>query len=240
MLITDLWHVPTGALAGGHPRRARHLDHRQPEGRAAGRCAMIAAWHGSTRASTTTSASGSRASRCSSSARAPLDADGHVNVSPKGPIGSLRVIDAARVAYLDAIGLRRRDARPRARERAHRRHAVRLRGAAADPAPARPRRVRWPASPRFAALLERFASRTRDPRGAPRDRRVEVTRVADSCGYRVPLMTYEGEREHLRCPPPSGCARRAGRRSCAPSRRRATRARSTACPRVPAGFGEPG
>src|SRR3712207_8764655 len=26
---------------------------------------------------------------------------------------------------------------------------------------------------------------------------VDVTRVADSCGYGVPLMTYEGDREHL-------------------------------------------
>ena len=35
---------------------------------------------------------------------APLDGDGHVNVSPKGPIGSLRVLDEHTVAYLDAIG----------------------------------------------------------------------------------------------------------------------------------------
>jgi hypothetical protein len=27
--------------------------------------------------------------------------------------------------------------------------------------------------------------------------RVEVTRVADSCGYGVPLMRYEGERPHM-------------------------------------------
>src|SRR5919107_6233511 len=35
---------------------------------------------------------------------APLAADGHVNVSPKGPIDSLRVLDESTVAYLDAIG----------------------------------------------------------------------------------------------------------------------------------------
>ena len=28
--------------------------------------------------------------------------------------------------------------------------------------------------------------------------RVDVTRVADSCGYGVPLMAYEGKREHAR------------------------------------------
>ena len=35
---------------------------------------------------------------------APLAADGHVNVSPKGPIGSLAVLDDHTVAYLDVVG----------------------------------------------------------------------------------------------------------------------------------------
>ena len=35
---------------------------------------------------------------------APLSGDGHVNVSPKGPIGSLCVIDDHTVAYLDSVG----------------------------------------------------------------------------------------------------------------------------------------
>ena len=35
---------------------------------------------------------------------APLDESGHINVSPKGPIGSLRVLDDHTVAYLDAYG----------------------------------------------------------------------------------------------------------------------------------------
>src|SRR4051795_2162551 len=35
---------------------------------------------------------------------APLAGDGHVNVSPKGPIGSLRVVDDRTVAYLDIVG----------------------------------------------------------------------------------------------------------------------------------------
>src|SRR5690348_4811336 len=37
-------------------------------------------------------------------ATAPLSADGHVNVSPKGPIGSFRVVDDHTVAYLDVNG----------------------------------------------------------------------------------------------------------------------------------------
>src|SRR3954466_7148754 len=35
---------------------------------------------------------------------APLAGDGHVNVSPKGPIGTLRVLDDHTVAYLDVVG----------------------------------------------------------------------------------------------------------------------------------------
>ena len=35
---------------------------------------------------------------------APGDRDGHVNVSPKGPIESLRVLGPRRVAYADLIG----------------------------------------------------------------------------------------------------------------------------------------
>src|SRR3954447_5279223 len=35
---------------------------------------------------------------------APLDSDGHVNVSPKGPIGTLRVVSPTEVAYLDVVG----------------------------------------------------------------------------------------------------------------------------------------
>src|SRR2546421_1109495 len=37
-------------------------------------------------------------------ATAPLSKKGHINLSPKGPIGSLRVIDERTVAYLDVIG----------------------------------------------------------------------------------------------------------------------------------------
>src|SRR3954468_19107319 len=35
---------------------------------------------------------------------APLDGEGHVNVSPKGPIGSLRVVGPHEGAYLDIVG----------------------------------------------------------------------------------------------------------------------------------------
>ena len=35
---------------------------------------------------------------------APLGAHGHVNISPKGPIDTLRVLDERRIAYLDYAG----------------------------------------------------------------------------------------------------------------------------------------
>src|ERR1700754_4433188 len=35
---------------------------------------------------------------------APAGSDGHINVSPKGPIGSPRVLDEHTVAYLDIVG----------------------------------------------------------------------------------------------------------------------------------------
>ena len=35
---------------------------------------------------------------------APRADDGHVNVSPKGPIGTLRVLDESTIAYLDVVG----------------------------------------------------------------------------------------------------------------------------------------
>ena len=37
-------------------------------------------------------------------ATAPLSGDGHVNLSPKGPIGALRVLGPRKVAYLDVSG----------------------------------------------------------------------------------------------------------------------------------------
>ena len=127
---------------------------------------------------------------------APADG-GHVNVSPKGPIESLRILGPTRVAYLDLIGSRRGDDRPPAGERPDLRDAVRLRRPAADRAPARPGhgaaaggRRRTPELYGGFDVPESFAV---EP-GARSVIAVEVDRVADSCGYGVPLMTYQGER----------------------------------------------
>ena len=128
---------------------------------------------------------------------APLAGDGHVNVSPKGPIGSLRVLGGRRVAYLDIGGS---GAETIAHLRENGRIVVML---CAFEGP--PRIVRFhgtgeavlPADPRFATLLDE--ADFEDP-SLPEARRsivvVDVTRVSDSCGYGVPLMSFEGLREH--------------------------------------------
>ena len=128
---------------------------------------------------------------------APLASDGHVNVSPKGPIGSLAVLDDHTVAYLDVVGS---GAETIAHIRENGRVVVML---CAFDGPPRILRLHGTgevvpaADERFAALFERagFA-----PFEVPESHRsivvVAVTRVADSCGYGVPLMDYVGERPH--------------------------------------------
>ena len=128
---------------------------------------------------------------------APLDGDGHVNVSPKGPIGSLRVLDERTVAYLDVVGS---GAETIAHVRENGRIVVML---CAFEGPPRILRLHGrgevvhASDERFAGLLERAGF---TPFEVPESHRaivvVDVTRVADSCGYGVPLMRYEGERPH--------------------------------------------
>jgi hypothetical protein len=128
---------------------------------------------------------------------APLADDGHVNVSPKGPIGSLRVLDDSTVAYLDIIGS---GAETIAHLRENGRIVVMLCSFDGPPRILRLHgrgAVLTPDDARFGDLLERCAF---DDPAVPESRRsivvVDVTRIADSCGYGVPLMSYEGERPH--------------------------------------------
>ena len=128
---------------------------------------------------------------------APLAADGHVNLSPKGPIGSLRVLGPRRVAYLDVGGS---GVETIAHLRENGRIVVML---CAFEGPPRIVRLHGDAEPvlhddpRFGRLLGEgdFV----DP-SLPEARRaiidVDVTRVSDSCGYGVPLMGFEGLRDH--------------------------------------------
>ncbi len=130
---------------------------------------------------------------------APLAGDGHVNVSPKGPIETLRVLDEHTVAYLDMIGS---GAETVAHLRENGRIVVMLCAFAGPPRILRLHgrgEIVPTGDPRFAELSERcgFA----DPHPVTEAQRsiilIDVDRVADSCGYGVPLMAYEGEREHM-------------------------------------------
>jgi hypothetical protein len=128
---------------------------------------------------------------------APLDADGHVNVSPKGPIGSLRVLGPLQVAYLDVVGS---GAETIAHLRENGRIVIML---CAFQGP--PRIVRLHGRGEVVAASDPGFDEVLCPCGfdvgeVPEVRRaiviVELDRVADSCGYGVPLMSYEGRREH--------------------------------------------
>ena len=128
---------------------------------------------------------------------APLDGDGHVNVSPKGPIGTLSVLGPTTLAYLDVIGS---GAETIAHIRENGRIVIML---CAFEGPPRIVRIHGhgevvlATDDRFDELLERGGF---EQPAAPEARRaivvVEATRIADSCGYGVPLMTYEVQREH--------------------------------------------
>jgi hypothetical protein len=128
---------------------------------------------------------------------APLAGDGHVNVSPKGPIGALRVLGPTTVAYLDIVGS---GAETIAHLRENGRIVVMLCAFEGPPRIVRLHgrgEVLLPGDASYAELLQQAGFE--DP-SVPQARRaivrVQLTRIADSCGYGVPLMSPEGSRPH--------------------------------------------
>jgi hypothetical protein len=128
---------------------------------------------------------------------APLAGDGHVNVSPKGPGSTLQVLGPHEVAYLDYTGS---GAETTAHLRENGRIVVMLCAFEGPPQIIRLHgtgEVVEAGDPRCDTLLARFPQEPL-PRVALRSViRVDVERVAKSCGYTVPLMSYEGERPHM-------------------------------------------
>src|SRR5687767_4512693 len=130
---------------------------------------------------------------------APLGADGHVNVSPKGPIGTFAILGPRQVAYLDFFGS---GAETLAHLRENGRIVVMLCAFAGPPQivrlHGRGRPVR-PGSDEFDELLARGSltglSTVDEARRAIV--LVDVDRISTSCGYGVPLMEHVGEREHF-------------------------------------------
>jgi hypothetical protein len=125
-------------------------------------------------------------------ASAPLDAGGHVNLSPKG-LDTFRILGPTTVAYVDFNG-------SGVETIAHLKENGRivLMFCAFQGPPNIFRlyghgRVVEPHEAEFAALADSFPNHE----NARSIIVVELTRVTDSCGYGVPLFKYEGEREQL-------------------------------------------
>jgi Pyridoxamine 5'-phosphate oxidase len=104
---------------------------------------------------------------------------GHVNVSPKGPIDTLRIVDPWTIEYDDHVGS---GAETAAHLRENGRICLML---CAFEGPPRIVRLHGLGELRLAD----------DPAGGTRGVvRVSLDRIADSCGYGVPRMGYLGER----------------------------------------------
>lgn len=125
-------------------------------------------------------------------ASAPLSREGHVNLSPKG-LDTFRILGETTVAYLDLTGSGIETV-------SHLRENARItlmfcsfqgppkilriygRGRAVQPGDAE-----------FATLLAHFHEHV----GTRSVVVVEIRRIADSCGYGIPLFRYEGNRNQL-------------------------------------------
>ena len=123
---------------------------------------------------------------------APSGDDGHINVSPKG-LDTFRVLGENRVAYLDLTGS---GVETIAHLRDNGRITVMLCSFEGPP-----RIVRLygrghaieAGDPRFDEVAGRFD----DFPGTRSCVVIDVDRVADSCGYAVPLMSFAGDRDRL-------------------------------------------
>ena len=120
-------------------------------------------------------------------ATAPLGADGHVNVSPKGDVRWFRILGPHEVAYLDFVGS---GAETIAHVRENGRITVML---CAFEGP--PRIVRLHGRAQVLAADDPIAAAFDPPEHAVRSViRIDLARIADSCGYGVPLMRLDGKR----------------------------------------------
>lgn len=125
-------------------------------------------------------------------ASAPLAANGHVNLSPKG-MDCLRVLSPNQVSYLDLTGSGNETS-------AHvsENGRITFMWCAFDKAPRILRlfgqgHTALPGSADWTALRSQFP----DYPGARQIIVAEIDRVQTSCGFGVPLMDYAGERETL-------------------------------------------
>lgn len=125
-------------------------------------------------------------------ATAPLDADGHVNLSPKGH-DCFRILDEHKVCYLDLTGSGNETSGHLAEN-----GRITFMWCAFDGSANIMRlygkgHTALPGSPEFESLIGLFPQ-------YPGVRQIivaDIDRVQSSCGYAVPKMKYTGERETL-------------------------------------------
>jgi len=124
-------------------------------------------------------------------ATSPLSGDGHINVSPKG-LDTFRIIDPHTVAYADYGGSGIETV-------AHLRENQRI-VLMACAFQGKPKIVRlhgkgyviFAGDTEFDELLSHFKD---SPVGVRALIKIAVTRVSDSCGYGVPLMAFQQQRD---------------------------------------------
>lgn len=128
-------------------------------------------------------------------ATAPLSGDGTVNLSPKGLTGSFVVLDELTVAYLDFAG-------SNAETIAHLRENGRITLMwCAFQGPPNIVRVHgrgepvFRDDPRFKELLTHFPGIDPTPHGLRAVIVVTAELVRDTCGYAVPFMSYDEDRD---------------------------------------------
>jgi hypothetical protein len=128
-------------------------------------------------------------------ATAPLAADGHVNVSPKGMAGTFAVFGPHRVGYLDYFGS---GAETIAHARENGRIVIMC---CAFSGPPKIVRLHGRGTVLFRGDAGFAEARTAFDKPREKGLRsivlVDVERVADSCGYGVPLLEHVGDRDIL-------------------------------------------
>jgi hypothetical protein len=130
-------------------------------------------------------------------ATAPSGDDGHVNLSPKGGSNLFRVTGPHGFAYVDLMGS---GIETVAHLRENGRIVVMFCSFSGPPKIVRLHGRGTPVQQgdeRFAEELAAFDITDEQRRAVRSVIEVEVTRVADSCGFVVPKMAYEGERDQL-------------------------------------------
>ena len=126
-------------------------------------------------------------------ATAPLSGEGHINLSPRG-LDTFRVLDPHTVAWLDFTGSGNESA---AHIAENGRVTVMFCSFSGPPRILRlygTGRVVLPGAPEWPQLRRLFSE------ALPSARQivvVAVSRIQTSCGYGVPLMAYEGQRDEL-------------------------------------------